>query len=224
MSSSTTTNNNNNNSNTKRPAKLDLSAMPPPKSTADNKPKSVSLVVSGSAHWKTIDALTTKWHQGDALGNKGLKLRALVYELNHSDKDVDITPDLFAAGRQAPINLPITAVQPLTGIPPQLPERPQAPPHSSVSFTLPSINKKEDLADNQQKWLDLLQTAHERKYTLEFAIRNPEASANDAALEEIRDQFEELLGKAYNASEKSSADDTAVPGGAGEGYYLVFGE
>ncbi|CAO1626492.1 unnamed protein product [Parajaminaea phylloscopi] len=210
------------NGNAKRPPRLDLSAMPPTKSTASNRPKSVTLVVSGSAPWKAIDALATKWHGGGdkALDVQGLGLRALVYELGHGDKGVNETPDLFQAGREAPTHLPITVVQPLTGVPPKLPEAPQAPPHSSLSFTLATIQKKEDLAAHQQEWLDVLRVAGERKYTLEFAIRSPEAKAEDAALEEIRDQFEEILGKAYTAS--GPTEDSSIAGGSETGYFLVF--
>lgn len=87
----------------KRPAKLDLSAFDPAKegakSSGDAKPSSITFVVSGSAPVKTIDGLTKKWWSDGVFGQQDLKLRALVYELNQSDKGVDATPQEFQAGR-----------------------------------------------------------------------------------------------------------------------------
>lgn len=211
----------------KRPAKLDLSGVQgAPKTTANNKPKSVTLVVSGSAGWNTVDALTTKWHSssGDnkALGQEGLKLRALVYELGQTDPGIDDTPDKFQAGHIAPDNLPITVIQPVQGVPPQLPNR-LSPAHEGLSYSLATISDKDQLAQSQDKWLELLQQAGDRKYTLEFALRSPSAtSGKDDALEGIRDQVEELLGKAHGAAQQKI--ESEVAGGADSGYFLVFGE
>lgn len=211
----------------KRPAKLDLSGVQgAPKTTANNKPKSVTLVVSGSAGWNTVDALTTKWHSssGDskALGQDGLKLRALVYELGQTDPGIDDTPDKFQAGHIAPDNLPITVIQPVQGVPPQLPNR-LSPAHEGLSYSLATISDKDQLAQSQDKWLELLQQAGDRKYTLEFALRSPSAtSGKDDALEGIRDQVEELLGKAHEAAQQKI--ESEVAGGADSGYFLVFGE
>lgn len=89
----------------KRPAKLDLSAFDPAKegtaarSAGDAKPQSITFVISGSAPVQTIDRITHEWWNNGVFSDQALKLRALVYELNQSDAGVDETPKLFQAGR-----------------------------------------------------------------------------------------------------------------------------
>ncbi|PWN93595.1 hypothetical protein FA10DRAFT_26965 [Acaromyces ingoldii] len=175
-------------------------------STANNRPSLVRLVVSGSAGPKAVDALAQGWKKnGFGSGKNETQLSGIVYELARADKP-EPALEAFGVSNEAPNNIPLTLVHPLTvasgQLLPQLPAKDTAPPHAYIAFALPTITSAASLeGDNEAKWLAFLREASERNLTLELALPDPRTTSGkgtDEEAEKIREALERVLGKAWD--------------------------
>jgi len=174
------------------------------------RPSEVTLVVGGSAGVKAIDELTQRikkdGHFSSPAGGEGqTQLHAIVYERNANETVESV--ESIRATLTATDNTPITVVHPLVagagGAPPTLPER-SAPHHMQLAFAVPTLTSADALRSNLDEWLKFLATAGERNYTLELAL--PQGGQGSEA-EQLREAVEELLGKAWDASNEQAKQD-----------------
>jgi len=69
---------------------------------------------------------------------------------------------------------------------------------------VPTLTSADALRSNLDEWLKFLATAGERNYTLELAL--PQGGQGSEA-EQLREAVEELLGKAWDASNEQAKQD-----------------
>lgn len=171
----------------------------------NGRPEKVRLVIGGSAGIPALNELTLSF-KNDGFGKekKSTKLGGVAYEMQPNDK-ADVALDSFKVAFESPGNVPVTLIHPIPGAidAKKLPPPDTPPQFAQVCFTLPIIRSASDVqGDNEQKWLELLEVASERKLTLELAI---------VQNEQVREAVEKLLGKAWDqeveAAKKAGKED-----------------